>query len=271
MIRALVVASILTFTSLAAAAPNGTACTTHGDCDSGRCVDGVCCNSACSEQCEACDVTGSVGTCVPVVGAPHGARPACPGAEVGPCERATCDGTDRTGCRGFVGASVTCRAQSCKDGIATSEARCDGKGSCPAAISVSCGAYACGDATCRTSCTNTGDCGAAFVCRDSVCVAATSACSPDGLSIIAPDGTTNDCRPYRCVSGMCLAACAPGRDSDCMEGLVCSNDRLCVDPATLKKDEDDGGCVFSPRGVRTTGALAALALIAVVARRRFRG
>lgn len=270
MIRALVAASILTFASVAAAAPNGTACAMSSDCDSGFCVDSVCCSSACSGQCEACDVTGSAGTCVAVVGAPHGVRSACPGAEASPCERAACDGADRAACRAFVGSSVTCRAQSCVDGVATSEARCDGMGKCPAPITANCGAYACGDTACRTSCASTADCSASFVCRDCVCVPATSACSADGLSIVAPDGTTADCRPYRCVSGMCLAACAPGRDSDCMQGLVCTNDRVCVDPATLKAEEDDGGCVFSPRGVRTTGALAGLALLACVARRRLR-
>ena len=56
----------------------GTACGAQGECKSGICVDGVCCNSACDGQCNACDVTGSVGTCSTVSNeAPHGSRPKC--------------------------------------------------------------------------------------------------------------------------------------------------------------------------------------------------
>ena len=42
------------------------------------CVDGYCCNSSCTGQCQACDLSGSQGTCTTVPsGQPHGSRPAC--------------------------------------------------------------------------------------------------------------------------------------------------------------------------------------------------
>ena len=42
---------------------NGQACNADLECGSGRCVDGVCCNSACDGACEACNLAGTEGTC----------------------------------------------------------------------------------------------------------------------------------------------------------------------------------------------------------------
>ena len=45
--------------------PMGQACGCHEECTSGFCVDGVCCSSACSGPCLACNVAGSMGQCTP--------------------------------------------------------------------------------------------------------------------------------------------------------------------------------------------------------------
>lgn len=42
---------------------NGQTCATNAECVSSSCVDGVCCNTSCLGTCQACDVTGSVGSC----------------------------------------------------------------------------------------------------------------------------------------------------------------------------------------------------------------
>ena len=57
---------------------NGTACTVAAECQSGVCVDGVCCNNSCAGLCSACD-TANVGTCAYF---PAGTDPdnECPGA-----------------------------------------------------------------------------------------------------------------------------------------------------------------------------------------------
>lgn len=47
-------------------APNGGTCTEPTDCQSGNCVDDVCCNTSCSLPGESCVVPGSVGTCTEV-------------------------------------------------------------------------------------------------------------------------------------------------------------------------------------------------------------
>src|SRR5208282_5340108 len=45
---------------------NGVMCATNGDCQSGYCADGVCCNNACNGTCEKCSLAGTVGKCSPI-------------------------------------------------------------------------------------------------------------------------------------------------------------------------------------------------------------
>ena len=52
---------------------NGEDCGGSTECSSAHCVDGVCCESACVGECEACNVAGQKGTCAPV---PDGTDPA---------------------------------------------------------------------------------------------------------------------------------------------------------------------------------------------------
>ncbi len=57
---------------------NGQPCGAPSDCTSNACVDGVCCNSACTSLCMRCNVAGSVGSCSFI---PSGQDPdnECPG------------------------------------------------------------------------------------------------------------------------------------------------------------------------------------------------
>ena len=43
----------------------GSPCVDDNECASGQCADEVCCDSACDGACEACDVSGTEGTCTP--------------------------------------------------------------------------------------------------------------------------------------------------------------------------------------------------------------
>ena len=52
----------------------GEACGCDRDCQSGFCVDGVCCNSDCTGTCRACNVQGSPGICALVPGGRHAAH-----------------------------------------------------------------------------------------------------------------------------------------------------------------------------------------------------
>jgi hypothetical protein len=57
-------------------------CTSPTQCDSGNCVDGVCCDSACDGPCVACDAEAHVGVCRPTAG----------GSDDPACTAGVCDG-----------------------------------------------------------------------------------------------------------------------------------------------------------------------------------
>jgi hypothetical protein len=46
--------------------PDGGACDEPVDCNSGNCVNGLCCNEPCTEPLERCNVVGQLGTCIGV-------------------------------------------------------------------------------------------------------------------------------------------------------------------------------------------------------------
>ncbi|MGE3669079.1 MAG: DNRLRE domain-containing protein [Polyangiaceae bacterium] len=183
---------------------NGTACTEARQCSSNLCVDGVCCNAACNGQCEACDVTGSVGTCSPVSGAPHGARTACAGD--GSVCNGQCDGANRTAC-GFAGGTTQCRAPQCNNGQSVIEAFCDGVGNCPSQQQQTCDPYRCSATVCLTTCTTDTQCQTGFRCDAGACVPAKT----NGETC----GGDTECASGFCVDGFCCNAPCNGQCEAC--------------------------------------------------------
>ncbi len=265
-----VVAPLVFFSSVVSAAPGdpGTACSAPTDCTGGFCVDKVCCSTACTGQCEACNVAGKEGTCTAVVGAPVGTRTACADGAGDVCAALSCDGVARDKCARYGTIDRLCRGAACSGGIATTGANCDGKGACPAATTVKCGAYACDGVACGTSCTTAAACAAGFQCSGGKCVLGPT-CSSDGLSSVSAGGTKS-CGPYRCRSdGLCSNSCVT--DADCSDGVLkCDASGACRDPsAGIPPAGPRGDCAFGT-GAGGYGAVAALALatLARLVRRR---
>ena len=152
----------------------GSACAQAGACASGFCVDGVCCNSACGGQCEACDVSPTIGTCAPAIGVPHGTRPACSG-DSSTC--AQCDGVVSATCA--YATNQTLCASLCTAGVET-DSFCDGHGNCALGSSHSCGTFLCAidGGTCNDTCAGNNDCANDLKCIDGGCVA-TPKCAGD--------------------------------------------------------------------------------------------
>jgi hypothetical protein len=202
---------------LAKGAP-GQACADGNQCLSTFCVDGVCCNSNCGGQCEACAVPGKVGTCSPVLGAPPASKPRCSGNGTG-CD-GTCNGADTTACV-MPGENVRCRAPACAAGAATLEETCDGSGTCPPARTQSCGAVGCDGALC-TGCKVDTECAAGSYCRAGIC------------TTLADNGATcsrdDECESGNCVDGLC---CDTGCSGQC-EACNVPGKRGTCSPATGK-------------------------------------
>ena len=171
----------------------GVACTDATGCASGFCADGYCCSLACSGQCGACDVAGSVGTCTAVSGAPHGSRSSCGGS--GACGP-RCDGSDLATCHPMAVGTV-CSAASCSTDAwgmfptATAVSTCDSQGNCAAAVQTPCNMFICGGNACLTSCTDSVQCVAGGFCNaaDSTCRAYAQIASFVVSPVAGPVGT----------------------------------------------------------------------------------
>ena len=204
----------------------GDTCSAATECAPGKfCADGVCCESACTDKCSACDNAGSLGKCTPVLGKPHGTR-TCGGE--GACA-ALCD---NTGACAFPDDKTACGP--------CSEARiprCDGKGACASAI-VCDASLGCEDDTrCRSTCATNEHCAKGFNCVTGRCLpSAENVCSADGQSSEPRGGTPIPCAPYACdlSSGRCRTDCTV--TADCAGGLVCDpTAKTCAAPPAFTR------------------------------------
>jgi len=212
----------------------GHSCTAAIDCASEICVDGYCCNTLCTGNCNRCNVVGSLGTCTEVASDCTGNCDVC---SAGNCAavQATCTGNCDT-CSGS-GTAYSCAAS---DSLCTGNCdTCSGSGtaySCAASASLCTGdcdtcsgsgtAYNCAasDALCSTCyyCTGSGtifNCAAVAAGTSGYgCTALHYRCDGNGLCT-APK--TNTCiqigaRPHG--QGTCTALCPARGYTGCANG-----------------------------------------------------
>lgn len=240
---------------------NGAACSAANVCKSGFCVDGLCCDSPCTGQCQACAEVGSYGQCKVVSGEPRASRPPCTGAAGDSC-KGVCDGANPTACT-YPASGTACKNASCTGDVAQPAGACDGAGLCAVPATQNCAPYTCNAQAlaCATTCASDTDCAQGAICNTSTgkCAAASATCK-DTTTVQLPNGQTEACIPYRCVGGACQQQCSSG--SDCAPGYDCQGN-ACVlheagadsgsggagtggaDAGPAKKNggaSDDGGC-----------------------------
>ncbi len=216
----------------------GVKCGGDTDCTKGHCVDGVCCDTACTEQCNACDLTGKLGTCSPVAAAPpHGSRMPCSGT-------------------------------SCAAASFTRATFCNGAGACSKAVVTNCVPFACDAKGCLTSCATASDCADTYVCLGGACVQGAH-CSADNLTSTGKDGITKPCSPYLCqADGNCATTCTTSEQ--CTPGFICdATTKTCAPPPT-SDGGSSGGCAIGTSGSRYGEIAVAIAALALMTRKRRR-
>lgn len=228
-------------------AAQGGACTRVGECSTGNCVDGVCCNSPCIGNCQACSAseTGLVdGTCGDVL---KGRDPHANCADQPPCGNdGQCNGD---GTCSYYAPGASCGASVCQGNQAVGSV-CDGAGVCTQSTGTDCTPYVCSGTGCPTTCTSSSDCVAGYWCDGSVCAplqaVGTSCSSADACqSQFCADGV---CCDQDC-SGQCEACAEPGSIGACI--AVGGDPRGSRAACTASGGECGGECDASLRAACT--------------------
>ena len=244
----------------------GQACASGGECASGHCVDGVCCNEACADPCKSC----LSGICSLVRSADDPME--CTGAS-------TCDAS---------GACKLKNGQACESGGQCASGFCaDGKccdsacqAACQSCLTGTCAtvrladdAPQCtGDLTCDGSglckkqngraCTGNGECASGHCkdgkCCNSECTAPCHSCASGTCSPVTGGDDLPECTGASTCDGS--GACKPKPGQGCSAGSFCASgycvdgvccDQACADPCmscltgactAVKGAEDPTGC-----------------------------
>lgn len=226
----------------------GTACTAVDQCASGFCVDGVCCDKACTGTCYACTKakkgTGDDGVCGPIAA---GTDPdnECAQDPVSTCQHnGYCNGA---GTCAFYAIGTACGSVSCVGNSAVGKV-CNSFNECKAeATGVDCAPYVCGATGCPGSCTDSTQCTTGYYCSGGLCVAQKTqgeTCS-----------TADECAKGNCVDGYC---CDQACTAQCQACDVAGAQGTCTtfsgDPTAHNKNacNGTGACAGTCDGNNTT-------------------
>ena len=176
----------------------GDKCATEIDpCDgAGGCVDGYCCAMSCRGACQACDLPGMEGACMPLPAgvAPRAQHTTCAATAATLCGLdGLCDGAGT--CRPWP-SGTACGAPTCNaaTNMSTAEGQCNGTGMCVSAPALTCAPYKCQDGKqCFTACTDSSQCVGA-PCNTTVTPGSCGP-KPNGASCLQD----SDCQNMHCV------------------------------------------------------------------------
>lgn len=268
------------------ALPPGARCVEASQCDSGTCVDGVCCRTSCDTVCTRCDAPGQEGECSVTPNDPA-CSVSCP--EATECRTYGSSATSANcAAAGLCRAVAECTAQNVVAGTPCEQAtgQCDGLGECVVPGKTRLGEPCAGDAECgQGNCVVGG--GGSAICCDAGCAGLCRTCGATGRCDQTPRDdarcpsvdcpSDNLCRDY--VDDLSVNLCrgfgACRSDVDCgFEELrsgaecACGPDgcELAVGAACTAADEcGSGACEATQAGTRVCCALGCSADGAVCA------
>ncbi len=216
----------------------GTPCMTNPECLGGFCVDGYCCNSACSGVCQSCSNPTSVGTCSNVPSRQTDTNPVC-------SDEFRCDG--RGGCRKDIGQLCTtngdCLSDFCVDSVC-----CDSACDSPCQVCNAAATKGKCSAVDRGASDNLPTCSGKQAC--------------DGAGHCLPNlGETCSLGNSACASGFCVdgVCCSTGCDGTC---TACNGAGICTNVANLTPDvgcsgnsvcNGNGACLLTSGKACTVG------------------
>lgn len=184
----------------------GMSCAAATDCKSNFCVDGLCCNTACTDGCMQCNLPAKPGQCSPTPKGTVDPRGVCKDAGAAGCGTSgRCTGA---GSCAKYDAGTKCLPPSCSGTMLNPSSACDGNGTCVAGTGVDCDPYVCQGDACLTRCTIDGDCRPGLTCNNGVC--------GNGLLALGRACVTNgQCASMHCADGVCCNEACAGKCRFC--------------------------------------------------------
>ncbi|MFO0589915.1 MAG: kelch repeat-containing protein [Polyangiaceae bacterium] len=232
----------------------GQPCMSAADCGSGFCVDGVCCNTACDQPCEACtDIArgqpqvpqlksgdggdglvgsgGGDGFCGPVF---QGQDPTNDCADLDPTSCGTIGTCDGGGACELFSEGTICQTPGCQGNVSQGGGTCDGAGTCnPVGTTEDCSPYACVGGVCTKACVDSTECSTFAYCDGVV-----KTCQPK-----KPDGSTafaaEQCLSGFAADGVCCDTACAGQCDVCSAALGAPKDGVCSPLSNVQCNDGD--------------------------------